>query len=168
MPPRHKEKDDDDNQTDEDDVIETYNAAVNQTADSRRRIQAVHNDAVDEVSTRSVAISGKQETMTPSHIRLPSSSSVSSNVSCLTTAMTANSTATTAMAKKAAVAATGSASLKSAIVSLDRSTLKENEWRFSQIAAGIMETMHEMLAGMPDYVFDELVSVPLRLESFIM
>ena len=66
-----------------------------------------------------------------------------------------------------------SSSLKSQIVSLDRSALKENEWRFSQIAAGIMATMHDMLAHMADYVFDELLvsgggGRALRLESFVM
>ncbi len=57
--------------------------------------------------------------------------------------------------------------LKKQIITLDRFQSNENENNFSQISAGLMEIMYEMLINLPDSMINEILNL-LKLESFIM
>lgn len=56
---------------------------------------------------------------------------------------------------------------KRQLITLDRFQLNENENNFSQISAGLMEIMNDMLNVLPDSMVNEILSL-LRFESFIM
>ena len=60
-----------------------------------------------------------------------------------------------------------SKSQKRQILSLDRFQLNENQANFSQISAGLMEIMYEMITILPDYNLNEILNL-LKYESFIM
>jgi hypothetical protein len=62
---------------------------------------------------------------------------------------------------------TNKPALKKQIITLDRFQSKENENNFSQISAGLMEIMYEMLINLPDSMINEILNL-LKLESFIM
>jgi hypothetical protein len=58
-------------------------------------------------------------------------------------------------------------SLKSQILTLDSFQFDQNGNNFSQISAGIMEIMHDMITILPDVIVNEILNL-LKFESFIM
>ena len=56
---------------------------------------------------------------------------------------------------------------KRQILSLDRFQQNENQANFSQISAGFMQIMHDMITILPDYMLNEILNL-LKYESFIM